>query len=66
MASPMNRRHWGQASCADLAGQLDRFVRPRLGNMIASEVTNRDIAQLRASHCAESCASDQIGSSLAE
>ena len=26
---------------------LDRFVRPRLGKMIASEVTNRDIAQLQ-------------------
>jgi integrase len=27
---------------------LDRFVRPRLGPMIASEVTNRDIAKLQA------------------
>jgi len=31
-----------------LASQLDRFLRPRFGRVIASEVTNRDIAQLQA------------------
>ncbi|TYL70955.1 integrase arm-type DNA-binding domain-containing protein, partial [Bradyrhizobium cytisi] len=34
-------------SHAELTLRLDRFVRPRLGPMIASEVTNRDIAQLQ-------------------
>jgi integrase len=31
----------------ELTGRLNRFVRPRLGPMLASEVTNRDIAQLQ-------------------
>lgn len=31
-----------------LTQRLNRFVRPRLGRLIASEVTNRDIAQLQA------------------
>ncbi|MET4016067.1 integrase family protein [Bradyrhizobium sp. S3.2.12] len=31
-----------------LASQLNRLIRPRLGKMVASEVTNRDIAQLQA------------------
>jgi integrase len=33
---------------ANMASHLDRFVRPRLGRMIASEVTKHDIAQLQA------------------
>jgi integrase len=33
---------------ANTASHLNRFVRPRLGRMIASEITNRDIAQLQA------------------
>jgi integrase len=33
---------------ANTASHLNRFVRPRLGKMIASEITNRDIAQLQA------------------
>jgi hypothetical protein len=33
---------------ANTASHLNRFVRPRLGKKIASEVTNRDIAQLQA------------------
>jgi integrase len=33
---------------ANVASHLERFVRPRLGNMIASEVTKHDIAQLQA------------------
>ncbi|MET3994883.1 integrase [Bradyrhizobium sp. S3.9.2] len=32
----------------ELTRHLNRFVRPRLGRMVASEVTNRDIAQLQA------------------
>ncbi len=34
--------------CANMASHLNRFVRPRLGKMIASEVTKHDIAQLQA------------------
>ncbi|KYK50021.1 hypothetical protein A1D31_22170 [Bradyrhizobium liaoningense] len=34
-------------SHAELTGRLNHFVRPRLGPMIAREVTNRDIAQLQ-------------------
>jgi hypothetical protein len=33
---------------ANMASHLNRFVRPRLGRMIASEVTKHDIAQLQA------------------
>jgi integrase len=33
---------------ANMASHLNRFVRPRLGNMIAREVTKHDIAQLQA------------------
>lgn len=33
---------------AEMASHLNRFVRPRLGRMIASEVTKQDIAQLQA------------------
>ena len=33
---------------ANMASHLNRFVRPRLGKMIASEVTKHDIAQLQA------------------
>ena len=33
---------------ANMASHLNRFVRPRLGNRIASEISNRDIAQLQA------------------
>jgi hypothetical protein len=33
---------------ANMASHLNRFVRPRLGSMIAGEVTNEDIATLQA------------------
>lgn len=33
---------------ANMASHLNRFVRPRLGSMIAGEVTNEDIAKLQA------------------
>jgi integrase len=33
---------------ANMASHLERFVRPRLGHMIASEVSKHDIAQLQA------------------
>jgi integrase len=33
---------------ANMASHLNRFVRPRLGHRIASEITNSDIAQLQA------------------
>lgn len=33
---------------ANMAAHLNRFVRPRLGRMIASEITKHDIAQLQA------------------
>lgn len=34
-------------SWAITAGHLDRFVRPRLGKMVASEITKHDLAQLQ-------------------
>jgi len=35
-------------SWKDTEGYLDRYARPRLGHMVASEVTNHDIARLQA------------------